>query len=206
MDIKIIDDGDKVLYVREDGYLNATALCKNAGKEFSNWHRLNSTKDFLHELCSVLQIPQTSLVQVSQGGTPEQQGTWLHPDAGPNLAQWLSAAYAVWVSMAIRQIHLNGEPIRELPTTPELLRRLADVEEIREQLEESEREATKKWIAAKEIANEERIKRANTSRENVILKDNAKQQQQFHDKNARKAYQYDTIINQGENIDMLNSG
>ena len=48
-----------------DGYINATELCKNANKRFNDWQRLSTTDDFLSELSSVAGIPATELVQNS---------------------------------------------------------------------------------------------------------------------------------------------
>lgn len=31
---------------REDGYINATRLCKDGGKRLNDWHRLETTSDF----------------------------------------------------------------------------------------------------------------------------------------------------------------
>lgn len=67
-----------------DGYINATQLCKAAEKFFADYRRLQSTNEFLVELHSVMGIPITELVVVNQGGTPELQGTWVHPDVAIN--------------------------------------------------------------------------------------------------------------------------
>ena len=81
-----------------DGYINATAMCKAADKRFQDYSRLRTTKEFLSVLESVTGIPVTGLVQQLQGGTPELQGTWVHPRVAINLAQWLSPTFAVQVT------------------------------------------------------------------------------------------------------------
>jgi len=83
---------------QEDGYINATALCKSVGREFHTWNRSKSTIEFLQELSSDTQICGTELVQIQQGGEPHLQGTWVHPQVAINLAQWLSPKFAVQVS------------------------------------------------------------------------------------------------------------
>jgi hypothetical protein len=35
---------------REDGFINATQLCKAGGKQFNYWHRLASTKELIEAL------------------------------------------------------------------------------------------------------------------------------------------------------------
>lgn len=59
---------------------------------------MKTTKEFLSALSSVTRISVTTLVQSIQGGTPELQGTWIHPQVAINLAQWLSPKFAVQVS------------------------------------------------------------------------------------------------------------
>ena len=92
----------------DDGYLNATDMCKASGKLFTGYKRLKSTKAFLIELTyfvdknPVMLISITEqnkqLIQTMQGGTPEEQGTWVHPYVAINLAQWCSPVFAVIVT------------------------------------------------------------------------------------------------------------
>jgi hypothetical protein len=81
-----------------DGYINATAMCKAANKQFNDYARLSSTRPFVEELSAVTGIPVTELIQSVRGGTPELQGTWVHPQVAIHLAQWLSPKFAVAVS------------------------------------------------------------------------------------------------------------
>lgn len=89
----------EVIYQRvKDGYVNATAMCKAAGKNFADYNRLSSTKAFIDELSSDMGFPITELVQSIQGGNPTLQGTWVHPQVAIHLAQWLSPKFAVQVT------------------------------------------------------------------------------------------------------------
>ncbi len=91
-----------------DGYLNASDMCKANGKKFNDYRRLKSTKEFLGQLPDfivknpVAGIPVTEqnqqLIQTIQGGTPEEQGTWIHPYVSINLAQWCSPIFAAMVA------------------------------------------------------------------------------------------------------------
>lgn len=81
-----------------DGYVNATAMCKAAGKEFSDYKKLVTTKAYVNELSSALTIPQDGLIDSIVGGVPQMQGTWVHPQVAIHLAQWLSPKFAVLVS------------------------------------------------------------------------------------------------------------
>lgn len=81
-----------------DGYINATAMCKVAGKKFSHYLENANTKEYLAELSADAGIPASGLVQVVKGGEPSLQGSWVHPHVALHLAQWLSAKFAVQVS------------------------------------------------------------------------------------------------------------
>lgn len=86
-----------------DGYVNATAMCKASGKQFNDYRRTATTGEFLAELSPVTGIPVTGLVVTIQGGTPELQGTWVHPDVAVNLGQWCSPKFAVAVAKWVRE-------------------------------------------------------------------------------------------------------
>jgi hypothetical protein len=105
-----------------DGYINATAMCKAAGKRWPDYIRLDATKEFLVELSSVVQIPTTELIQSLRGGTPELQGTWVHPKVAVHLAQWLSPRFAVQVSTWVYEWMTLGVR-RTKPELPFHLRR-----------------------------------------------------------------------------------
>ena len=91
-------DNQLVFQRNVDGYINATAMCKAAGKLWGHYFENKATKEFLKELSSVIGIPITALVCTIQGGNPQQQGTWIHPKIAINLGQWLSPKFAVKVS------------------------------------------------------------------------------------------------------------
>jgi len=91
-------DGEVIEQRQIDGYINATAMCGAAGKQFNDYSRLSSTRAFLEELASVTGFPVTELVQSVRGGGATSQGTWVHPKVAIHLAQWLSPRFAVQVS------------------------------------------------------------------------------------------------------------
>ena len=53
-------NGINILSRPEDGFINATAMCKAGGKEFSNWKSLESTKELVNELENKLSRPWIS--------------------------------------------------------------------------------------------------------------------------------------------------
>lgn len=89
----------EVIYQRvRDGYVNATAMCKAAGKLFGHYRENRQTTKFLEALQADIGMPISVLVQSVKGGDPSLQGTWVHPQVAINLAQWLSPEFAVKVS------------------------------------------------------------------------------------------------------------
>jgi hypothetical protein len=109
-------EGEVVSQRQRDGYINATAMCKAAGKNYSDYARLNATIAFTSELVSVLGIPRTDLIQSLTGGTPTLQGTWVHPQVAVNLAQWVSPKFAVLVTQWVYDwMKGAGAPSAQLP-------------------------------------------------------------------------------------------
>lgn len=81
-----------------DGYINATAMCRAAEKQWSNYAQNDTAKGFLAALERSLGIPRDVIVQSILTGANDQRGTWVHPHVAINLAQWLSSEFAVQVS------------------------------------------------------------------------------------------------------------
>lgn len=80
-----------------DGYINATELCKAAGKRWHNYLRNETSGHFLRALSAKTRISVMELNQEvrNENGVPS---TWVHPKVAIHLAQWLSADFAVQVS------------------------------------------------------------------------------------------------------------
>lgn len=110
--------GGEIIYQRPaDGYINATAICHAAGKQWNDYARLKATQEFAKELFSETGIPVSELIQSVRGGHPELQGTWVHPHIAMNLAQWCSPRFAVKVSQWVHD-WMSGKspsPRGELP-------------------------------------------------------------------------------------------
>ena len=107
--LKLKDNTEIVIQFRKDGYVNETQLCKAAGKHFKHWNSLDSTKELIRTLSSVVGIPTTELLDIKKGGDPKSQGSWIHPDLAVQHAQWLSTSFAIQVSRQIRQLYLTGK-------------------------------------------------------------------------------------------------
>lgn len=85
----------------EDGYLNATAMCQANGKLLGHYLENQTTRDFLEALSGSIGIPIDFLVKKIATGANEKRGTWIHPQAAINLAQWCSPEFAVFVSQLV---------------------------------------------------------------------------------------------------------
>lgn len=112
-----------VVFARDDGYVNATQLCKAGGKLFGDWHRTESTKTLIEALSSDMGIPISQLVESKKGNTTAfKQGTWIHPDLAVQLAQWVSPSFALKVSRYIRELMLTGAvAVKEAKTEVQLV-------------------------------------------------------------------------------------
>lgn len=108
--LKLPDGSHIMIPMREDGYVNATLLCKAAGKRIDNWMRLTGTKKIIKELYRSLTCEETDLISIIQGGNDKlSQGTYLHSDLGIQLAQWISPSFAIQVSRWTRELLLFGK-------------------------------------------------------------------------------------------------
>lgn len=90
--------GNPVQQRSTDGYINATAMCRAAGKQWGHYRENAQTRAFFVALESDIGIPISELSQSLKGGDPRLQGTWVHPQVAIHLAQWLSPEFAVKVS------------------------------------------------------------------------------------------------------------
>lgn len=93
----------------EDGYINATQMCKAGGKEFKHWKALKSTKILIRELTYKQNIMYDHLVNSKQG---KGGCSWIHPDLCIPLAQWISPKFGLSVSKYIeewRSMSTNNE-------------------------------------------------------------------------------------------------
>jgi len=80
-----------------DGYINATELCKAAGRRWNDYRETQRTKDFFAVLSTKTGIPVLVLIQQVRDSNGVAS-TWIHPKAAINLGQWLSAEFAVQVA------------------------------------------------------------------------------------------------------------
>ncbi len=93
-----------------DGYFDATAMCKATGKLFGHYKPLDSTQAFVDALSTDIGIPISLLIESKKGNTVKfDQGTWVHPYIAINLAQWCSPQFAVQVSKWVFELMNTGK-------------------------------------------------------------------------------------------------
>ena len=92
-----------------DGYVNATAMCRVAGRPWNRYWDRKPSKEFMKALSAETGMPVSELIQSVKGGNPEIQGTWVHPRVAIHLAQWLSPEFAVKVSQWVLDWHSGGQ-------------------------------------------------------------------------------------------------
>jgi anti-repressor protein len=130
--------------------VNATQMAKVFGKVTKDWLRTNPSKEFISSLSAVRHICPTDLVKKVQGGTPDQQGTWMHEDVAMEFARWLSPKFAIWCNDRIKELLQHGSTsVFNTPKTfAEALRLAADQQErIEEQQKQIEEQAPKVLFA-----------------------------------------------------------
>jgi hypothetical protein len=88
-----------------DKYVDATKLCKAAGKKWSHYAENQATQDFIQALAESTGIPTDSLVE-SRGG--RDGGTWIHPRVAIHFAQWVNPQFAVAVSEWVLELLSTG--------------------------------------------------------------------------------------------------
>ena len=84
-----------IVLSREDGFINATQLCKAGGKEFKHWNSLLSTKELIETLESEVGLNENELII---------NNTWIHPDLGFLLAMWVSPLFSIKISRKIMDL------------------------------------------------------------------------------------------------------
>ncbi|NEP60357.1 MAG: KilA-N domain-containing protein [Symploca sp. SIO2G7] len=75
--------------IREDGYVNLTALAQAHNKRVSHFLELKSTKGASKDLSQQLNLLPDQLIEVNKGGVPEKQGTWVHPKIAEKFKRWI---------------------------------------------------------------------------------------------------------------------
>lgn len=112
----------------DDGYMDATAMCKANGKEFASYWRNKATKEFVRELAYSLGFPMESLLESQTG---RHGGTYVHPKLAMHLAQWCSPKFAVVVSGWVLDLLTTGKAEVTPPPSDPILAQVEMVRSLR---------------------------------------------------------------------------
>jgi hypothetical protein len=100
-------NGHQIEY-RADGFLNATQMCQANNKRVSHWLENQETHEYIEGISTVTGIPASGLVQITKGGAPDKQGTWIHPKLAICLGRWVSVPFAIWCDEHIKTLIETG--------------------------------------------------------------------------------------------------
>jgi hypothetical protein len=92
-------------------------MCQSVDKAWSGWYRLESTREYLKALENrrYADLHNGNLIEITQGGVPEEQGTWVYRKVALRLAQWLSAEFAIQVDEWTDELITTGKVELEPP-------------------------------------------------------------------------------------------
>ena len=154
--------------MKDSGYVNATKLCKDGGKRFYDWKRLDHTKELVAALESesghqafgntqqnnltledrVAHIPvsQSQAFYFDKGDNTSEvgrllSGTYCHPLLIPHIACWISATFALKVSQIV-----NDYFVQEVKTRLEVAERQRQAAEAQMQIAQQAYEVAQQQV------------------------------------------------------------
>lgn len=95
-----------------DGYVNATAMAKASGKQWSHYRQTDRATIYMEALSRNTEIRVTELYVAKPG-----EGTWIHPRLAVDFARWISAEFAVWMDAWFLE-ELAGGRVSQVRETP----------------------------------------------------------------------------------------
>lgn len=97
-----------------DAWFNATDIAKQYGKRPVDWLALESTKEYIANLCEIFKCEESSLLKTQRGKS--NGGSWFSPKLAVNFARWLDVKFSIWCDMQIDKL-LRPIPnaLRDLP-------------------------------------------------------------------------------------------
>lgn len=130
---------DISIFEVKDGMVNLTKICQNFGKEFSNWNKTKSTKEFLFEFARENPDLPNGGIAILKGGNGEQ-GTFAVREIAIELARWISPKFAVWTNKQIDTLFQTGK-VKLAPESKSSLKINADfLEQVAKKMRELENE------------------------------------------------------------------
>ena len=89
------------VYIRSDGVVNATSLCKAGRKIYNDYIRQKDIQEYLKEIERDTGIHVFDLTNIDMG---ENDDTWVHHKVGLHLAKWISNDFELQMSSIISDL------------------------------------------------------------------------------------------------------
>lgn len=111
VNLQLVIPGGNIITIpaKNNGSINATAICKASGKLFDNWKQTKEFQDLVSAMQSDMEIPISKLITSIKDGISLSQGAWIHPDLVIPLAQWCSPTFAIQTSRWMRELLLTAK-------------------------------------------------------------------------------------------------
>lgn len=98
-----------ITFENENGIMvNATEMAKPFDTKPANWLRTEQAQRMISAVAVSHNCDTADLVRVTQGGSPDEQGTWFHEDIALVFAQWLSPEFYLWCNDRIKELLTKG--------------------------------------------------------------------------------------------------
>ena len=92
----------KIIIQNKSGRINATDLCKKAGKEVRHWKENKISKELIKELSKYLDMSEKRIIMTNMQGN-KIKGTYVHPLLITHIACWCGPNFAIKVSIWIEE-------------------------------------------------------------------------------------------------------
>lgn len=98
-----------IIVCKENGYINATNLCKKANKSFKFWYENKNSKMLVASLSENLNLSIAKIIiKVSGGRNTLIRGTYVHPKLIIHIASWCSTKFALIFSDIVNEHYENN--------------------------------------------------------------------------------------------------
>jgi KilA-N domain len=116
-----------LIFDSKTSYINVTALAKRYYEQSgirrnpADWLRLKRTKETLSFIARLHNLNEDELVEIRQGGFPDAQGTFLHPDLSIPFANWLSVEFEYCTTQVVLRRMAESSQSRTTEALKELV-------------------------------------------------------------------------------------
>jgi hypothetical protein len=120
-----------VIFQSDDAYINATLIAKSFGKQPADYLKQKRTIEYIEGVKRNRLTEQNQLVRVIQGGSSDEQGTWLHPKLAIDFARWLNVDFAIWCDMEIEKLlkkEVTVKPMSQIEALLQSVQLMVDIE------------------------------------------------------------------------------